>query len=274
MSFVNALLRPVFDAVLRPFSGLPPLVGLALVSLVGAVAMLLVFKATSNQPRLEAVKRQIHACLFEIRLYSDDLLAILRAQGEILRLNLRYLGLSLVPMFWMLVPLLLVVAQLQFHYGYEGLRPGQAFLVKVKLAAGPGAARPAVQIAAPAGLAVETPPVFAAAQGELAWRLRAVDWGEHQLALSVDGQDYSKSVQVARGIRRRSPERLAAGFLNELLYPAEPPLPAGGPVSAIAVTYPEATVSLLGWHVHWLIAFVLLSVVFAFALRSRFGVVL
>ena len=56
--------------------------------------MLIVFKKTSNQARLEAVKKQIHACLFELRLFSDDLPAILRAQGEILRHNLRYLGLS------------------------------------------------------------------------------------------------------------------------------------------------------------------------------------
>ena len=95
--------------------------------------MLLVFKATSNQPKLEAVKRQIHACLFEIRLFRDDVPAILRAQAEILRHNLNYLFLSLVPMLWMLVPLLLVIAQLQFHYGYRGLRPGEDFLVKVRL---------------------------------------------------------------------------------------------------------------------------------------------
>ena len=54
--------------------------------------MLLVFKKTSNQAKLEAVKRQIHACLFEIRMFSDDLPAILRAQREILRHNLRYIG--------------------------------------------------------------------------------------------------------------------------------------------------------------------------------------
>jgi Phosphoenolpyruvate phosphomutase len=41
-----------------------------------------------------------------------------------------------------------------------------------------------------------------------------------------------------------------------------------------SVQYPEATVSLLGWRVHWMVAFFVLSIVFAFALRGRFGVVL
>ena len=94
---VNAALRALFDALLLPFRSLPPIVGLLVVSLVVSIGMLLVFKRTSNQARLEAVKRQIHACLFEIRLFNDDLPAILRAQVEILRHNLRYLGLSLVP---------------------------------------------------------------------------------------------------------------------------------------------------------------------------------
>ena len=97
MSAVNALLRTVFDVLMSPFRSLPPIVGLLVVSLVAAVCMLLVFKKTSNQKKLEAVKRQIHACLFEIRLFNDDLPAILRSQMEILRHNLNYLRLSAVP---------------------------------------------------------------------------------------------------------------------------------------------------------------------------------
>jgi hypothetical protein len=274
VSALNALLRPTFDLLLRPLSGLPPMVGLVLVSLVAAVLMLLVFKATSDQPKLQAVKRQIHACLFEIRLFNDDLLAILRAQVEILRHNLRYLGLSLVPMLFMIVPLLLVIAQLQFHYGYEGLRPGQDFLVEVQLRGPDDGSRPPASLEAPVGLVVETPAVFIPSQRELAWRLRAMEWGDHQLLVRVDGQEYAKTVQVSADVERRSPVRLAAGFLNDLLYPAEGSLPKGSPVASISVQYPEATVSLLGWRVHWMVAFFVLSIVFAFALRGRFGVVL
>jgi uncharacterized membrane protein (DUF106 family) len=133
MAYVNAVLRPLFDLLLAPFAGLPPIVSLLVVSLLTAVAMLVVFKRTSDQTALAAVKRRIHAGLFEIRLFNDDLRAILRAQGEILRHNLTYLRLSLVPMVWILPPLVLVIAQLQFHYGYEGLRPAEEALLRVDL---------------------------------------------------------------------------------------------------------------------------------------------
>jgi len=284
VSAVNALLRTVFDVLMSPFRSLPPIVGLLVVSLVAAVGMLLVFKATSNQPKLEEVKRQIHACLFEIRLFNADLVAILRAQAEILRHNLSYLRLSAVPLLWMIVPFVLVIAQLQFHYGYRGLQPGQDFLVKVQLKDGwetsaalapsPVSTRPAASLEAPRGLRVETPAVWIPSQRELAWRLRAEEWGDYDLSLTLGGRQYSKTVQVSPGVRRRSPVRFAPSLLNELLYPAEDPLPKDAPISAIILGYPEGSVSVFGWGVNWLILFFLLSAAFAFALRGRFGVTL
>jgi uncharacterized membrane protein (DUF106 family) len=271
---VNAALRAVFDLALLPFRSLPPLAGLAVVSVVVAVGMLLVFKRTSNQARLEEVKRQIHACLFELRLFSDDLPAILRAQAEILGHNLRYLGLSLVPMLVMLLPIVLVVAQLQFHYGYRGLRPSEDFLFKVQLKEGHADARPDAALEAPAGLSVATPPVWIPSERELAWRLRAEQWGDYVLKVRLDGQEYAKTTQVSRDVRRRSPVRLEPGLLNQLLYPAEDPLPADSPVSSISVAYPEEDVSVLGWPVNWLVLFVVLSIAFSFALRKRMGVTL
>jgi uncharacterized membrane protein (DUF106 family) len=284
VSAVNALLRSVFDLLLYPFRSLPPIVGLLAVSLLAAVGMLLVFKATSNQPQLDAVKRQIHACLFEIRLFNDDLPAILRAQMEILRHNLNYLRLSAVPMLWMIVPFVFVIAQLQFHYGYRGLTPGQDFLVKVQLkdkwqtSAGVAGTlvptRPAASLQAPPGLKVETPAVWIPSQRELAWRLRAEEWGDYNLALQLGDKEYSKTVQVSTAVRRRSPVRLEPGLVNELFYPAEDPLPKQSPIAAITLGYPEGSVSVFGWAINWLVFFFVVSALFAFALRGRFGVTL
>jgi hypothetical protein len=271
---VNAALRAVFDALLFPFRPLPALAGLLVVSAAAAVLMLIVFKKTSNQAKLDAVKRQIHACLFELRLFSDDVPAILRAQGEILRHNLRYLGLSAVPMVVMLVPLVLVIAQLQFHYGYRGLHPADEFLLKVRLKEGHADARPQVALEAPPGLAVVTPAVWIPAERELAWRLRAEQWGDYDLKLRLDGREYDKSAQVSREVRRRSPVRLEPTLVNQLLYPAEDPLPADGAVSSITVGYPETDVRVLGWSVNWLVLFMVLSVALAFALRKPLGVTL
>jgi hypothetical protein len=271
MSYVNAALRPLFDLLLAPFAGVPPIVSLLLVSLLTSIGMLAVFKRTSNQAALSDVKRRIHAGLFEIRLFNDDLRAILRAQSEILRTNLTYLKLSLVPMFWILPPLVLVIAQLQFHYGYEGLRPGDTTLLEVDLE--PGAVeegvRPAARLDLPEGLRAEGAEVWIPAEDQLAWRLAAEADGSYEIGITVNGADpITKTVRVTDRTVRLSPVRVDPGFISQLMDPAEPPLPADGPIQAIHLAYPDRTISVLGFGLHWMIPFFVLSIAFAFALRG------
>ena len=274
MSVLNAALRLAFDLLLAPFAGLPPIVSLVVVSLLVSVLMLVVFKRTSNQAALALVKRKIHAGLFEIRLFNDDLRAIVRAQNEILRHNLTYLRLSLWPMVFLLPPLVLVIAQLQFHYGYEGLRPGQRALLEVDLAReAPGGARPRARLDVPAGLRAETDAVWIKAESQLVWRLVAERDGDYDLGLEIDGAPrLTKTVRVTPRTVRLSPERVDSGFLSQLLYPAEPPLPSGSPVRAVRLSYPQREVEVLGYGMHWMIPFFALSIVFAFALRGLFKV--
>ena len=289
MELLNTVLRTLVSALLWPFRGLPPLVGLTVVSLLTAVGMLLVFKATSNQGGIAAVKRQIHACLFEIRLFNDDLRAILRAQGELLRHNLRYLKFSLVPLLWMIVPLFLLIAQLQFQYGYEPLAPGRQAIVEVVLAEGweealppeaveviDGFPRPAAELVAPEGVRVETAGVWAPDVREMSWRLSGERPGDYELAVELGGRTYGKGLRVATEERVAaagllSPIRPPRSTLQQLVYPAEPPLPKG-PVKSISVSYPGAEVWFFGWDTHWMVVFFILSIVFAFALRNRLGV--
>ena len=274
MSIVNAILRAVVDGLLFPFRGLHPLVGLTVVSLLTSVLLLIVFKKTSNQKALEAVKRKIHACLFEIRLFNDDFRSIFRAQLEILRHNLTYLRYSTVPMIWTLPPLVLLIAQLQFHYGYESLRVGVPALVKATVGASDTGSKPAIQLEGSGpGLEIQEPPVWIPSLREMAWRIEPRTAGDYELRIVNGSESVTKSVRVMDGsdsVVRRSPLRVR-GFLDELLYPAEAPLPSDA-FESIAVTYPEADVDVFGFELHWMIVYFVLSITFAFLLRGTFKV--
>jgi uncharacterized membrane protein (DUF106 family) len=290
MLILNAIAGRSIDLLLFPFRQLPPIVGLAVVSLATAVAMLLIFRKTSDQRRLAAEKRQLQAAIYEIRLFNDDMRAILRAQGEILRRNVTYLRLSLVPMLWIIVPLALVIGQLQFHYGYSGLRSGQSVLVKAQLrrasAAGSGDSSP-VQNPPSAGewgrdavleagdhVDVETPAVWIPSTNEIIWRIAPKAAGEYELQVRVGHAGFTKTLRVSDAVARTSPVRLERGFLNQLLFPAEPPLPDGGPLTAVTVAYPERRIRVFDWELHWMIVYFLLSMVFAFTLRKPLNVTL
>lgn len=272
MSLINTPLRALFDALLYPFRGLSPWVTLIPISLATAIVLLLIFKRTSNQDALTAVKAKITAGLFEIRLFNDDLRTMFKAQGQILRRTLTYMRLSLVPMLWTLPPLILVIAQLQFHYGYDGFEPGESTQLQVVLKpdAVP-AGKPQVRVDAPEGLTVIEPAVWIPSLREMAWRVDVDERGAYDLDISMGAAAASKSVDATEIIVRRSPFRVR-GFLDELIYPGEAALPADSPFESITIRYADAAVNFLGFGIHWLIVFFVLSMAFAFALRKPFGV--
>lgn len=273
MRILNSLVGGLVEVLLFPFRQMPPLVGLAIVSVLTGVGMLLVFRATSNQPAIKAIRRRISASVFEMRLFNDDPRTILAAQADVFRHTLRYVGLTFVPVLWMIVPLVLVLIQLQFHYGYRGLEVGRAAIVKVTLRDPSASAASALALDPGSGVTVETPRLWIPAQREATWRIVAESPGEHVVTVRVGEDRFEKTINVSEAIVPRAPVR-PSGLWGQVVHPVETPLPGNAVVESIAVTYPERMVSLFGWETHWLVVFFLLSIVAAFALQRPFKVAL
>ncbi len=213
--------------------------------------------------------------------------AIMSAQRDIFRYNLSYLRLSLRPLLFMIVPFVLIIAQLQLHYGYQGLAVDEPVIVKVTLVApegpgdvvgagGGGAAAllsppPDVQLDVPQGLRLDTPRLWIPSLNEAAWRLVPEAPGSYELGIRVGSATFTKSVVVGSQGGKRSPLR-TDNLLDQILYPGEPGFPSGAGVASIEVMYPEGTVNFFGWHTHWLIPFFIITVALAFALKKPLGV--
>jgi hypothetical protein len=271
MSAANSIIVALLDIALSPFRDVSPLAGLAVVSAAAAMLMLLVVRATSNQTRLAAVKRSIQACVFEVRLFGDDARAIFRALGEMLRHNLTYLRLSLVPLLWMALPFGFLLVHLDGYYGVGELMPGRQVLVKVRMA---GAASSAPELMAPDGVRIETPAVWIPSLREAVWRVVVERPGSYELNITTGSATVTKQLSAMSGIVRRSPVRPDGRIFEQLRFPAERPLPGNSGIESVTVTYPSREISVLGWDVHWLVVFFMLSMAFAFALRSPLKVVI
>ena len=276
MSLLNRALVQLFDLLVLPFRGMPALVGLTVISALVSAGMLLAFARISDQEALDQIKRRITAGVYEIRLYKDDLRTIFSAQFMTFRHTLTYFRLSMVPMLWIMLPIVIVVVQLQFQYGYQPLQPGESTLVTVELTE-EGAAAVAetdgrgVTLEAPQGVRVETPVVWIPSLREAGWRVSAESSGDHELVVHIGDENVTKSLRVSGTTALRSPVR-PSGLLGQMIYPAERPLRGGSAVEAIRVGYADADINLLGWETHWLIAFFILTMVFAFALAKPMGV--
>jgi hypothetical protein len=271
MALINGICGALLDAFLKPLAPIGVEGGLIAVSLVTSLVVLLVFRASSDQQQLAAVKRQIQADLFEIRLFRHDLRAMAQAESAVLRHNLRYLTLSFTPVVWLIVPALLIGGQLQAHFAYTGIRPGEPVVVRVQLEPG---TRPALDLDAPPSLAVETPAVWMPPTNQIVWRIRPLVEGDYRLTFkSVVGR-YEKTLHVGDGLARRSPERAGSGWIDQVFHPWEPPLPPMAPLSAILVDYPDYRVHVFGLACPWLVGYLLLSAFFTLLLRRPLHVVI
>jgi len=271
MTTLNALLVRVADAVLAPLAGLSPLAVITGAALATALVVLAAMRATSDQAALAAVKRRIHAALLEMRLYNDDLRALLRAQGEVVRHNLRYVGLSLVPLVVTAIPLTLAIAQMQAWYGYDGLPPGQATTITATVADGvtalPRLESPAVEVVGPAR--------YFPTRREVVWRVVPRQPGPTTVRLvTADGLAIEKTLYVGGAVARRSPTRERPDLVQQLLYPSEAPIDGGLAVHAVTVPYPERALDVAGLQIHWLVAYFVLSIAWVLLLRGPMGVVI
>lgn len=273
MWIFNSAFGKIFDILFLPFRNMSPWVAMILMSFLTGFLMLFVFKWTSNQKGIRKVKNKIKAHLLELRLFKDNLGLSLRAQGNILRCNLRYIGYSAKPMAVMIIPLVLIIIQLNFWFGYESLSPGEPSILKIKLKENQNPLEARVEIEPSSALVMDDYPLRIEEAHEIDWRFYAREPGIHRLSISIDGKTIDKKISVAqKPLSKISPLKPGKDFLKQALYPTEPPLNGDLPVQEIEVRYPTKNMNLFGWGIHWLIVYFVLSIVFGFALKGIFKV--
>ena len=266
MGVFNAILTRAFDLILAP-SSYHPWAGMAAVSLLTGVVLLLIFRYASNQRGIRAAKDRIISDLLEVLLYRDELAVVLRAQLRLAKDNLRYLGHALVPLIFMMPPVLALLVQVDLRYGHRPLREGERAILAVRLRSD-DTRLDDVSLTAPAGLEVETAGLRIPTIREVDWRLRAAAPGRYRVQVAVGEEKLFKEIVVEDQGGRVSSRRVGGCLWQQFLNPGEPPLPANGPVAWVKVSYPSAHLSLFGWRLHWVWAWLILSMAFGYALKG------
>ncbi len=242
---LNGIVNRLFDAGLS----LPGVLGrsaeMAAVALLLGVVTAAVFHRLADRSALGAARRELRAGLLEIWLYRHDPGLVLRAEGHLLRANLRYLR-GLIP------PLLLsaalaapVLVQSWHRFGLEPAPPGAQVLLTAELE--PGAGDPAwPELVWEAGKGEVTAVVREPSVNRIVWRLRPQESRVHSLGLvGPSGTEaFPLFVGAVRGSiaasRESDPWRL-------LLHPRGPPLPADSGLRRVWVEYPRSGTERLIW---------------------------
>jgi hypothetical protein len=270
IAILNRLLTNAFTLLFWPFQNLNPVWALLFISFLTGIVMLWVFGKVSNQKAIERLRNQTRGNLLGVLLYQHDLKVVLRLHGLILRDTLFYLGHTLLPMLVLTVPLVPVLAQLNLFFSSRPLQPGEAAVVKLKL--NDLAAVPAeVNLEGNSAVKVETPGIHIPSEREIAWRIRAAQLGTGRLIFRIGQETVEKEVRVG-GRWGAASARKTGNWLDLLLYPGEEPLQPGQSAKSIEVRYQPLSLTVMGWSLHWLILFFILSIAVSFAFKGVLGV--
>jgi hypothetical protein len=272
MQAFNQISSSVFDVFMAPFGHEPAAFDLLLWPALMGVLAIAVYKAVSNQKALKRVKGQISMRLLEIRLFSHDIGQVLRSTGMILVKNTLYMGNHMLPMAVMLLPFVIIMAQLVANYAYRPAPAGAVELLHVRLDPAAGVASEKVSLELPDGVVLDAPPVKTA-DHQVFWRLRAEQPGDFVLGVAVGDELYPKGWAVG-GEARKVPVKRLRG-LEAILYPGEEALPGGGPLLSIELPMHSRSLGPLPTGelgiVLWTLVF---SLAAGFAVKGLFGVTL
>src|SRR5882762_9242188 len=157
VALLNTVLTFLFGLVHGAVKWLGPFWSLFVISALGGILLVWIFGKVSNQAAIQKTRNRLSAELIALRLFKDDLRVFFGIQGQVLVWTLKYLRHSLVPMLILMVPALIILIQLNLHYGLRPLAIGESALVKVKLR-DPAALTSGAEVTlqAPPNLKVET----------------------------------------------------------------------------------------------------------------------
>ena len=274
---INYFLTRGCDLLLAPLAKLPPFWGIFFLSLATSLFVLAVYRAVSSPKKVKETKNQIKANILAIRLYRDFWKTIVSSFFKSLYYTGKYFVLNLAPLLLVLPLMFLLFVQMDIRYGMRPFRPGESIQVKARFHGDIGAVDAAIGSNPHFQAAMN--PVYIHALREVDWKLKAGANGSTAIAVTIDGTTVGKDLVIdggqptqRLGLRALSNKKMAASSLAHFIYPAEKLLAPPTPLKSISVQYPARSISFLGFHAHWLVYYLVLTMVIALALKKRFGV--
>ena len=253
--------------MLKPFENGHAHAGMVFISVITGAVMLFLFKLTSNQEAMKEVKNRISAYFLEMRLYKDDISTVMASQRRILRANMQYMKLAVVPALVMIVPVILIMIQLNLRYSHTGLEVGQSAIVKAKVAESIDVLTHGIRLVPSEGIAKASPAVRIPSLGEIDWKIKVTKPGIHKITID-DGANQvvlpvfatTRNVPIYTSFRKPS--------LHETIFnPGAPRLPEQSGFASIEITYPEMSFDWRLFRLSWLWSFLFISMAFGFFLK-------
>jgi hypothetical protein len=270
---LNAFSKPTPTAgtALFQFSLLTsPLAIVVALSLVVGLLMVVLFGYTSDQKAIGVAKDQLKAHLLAVRLYRDQIPVVMGSYGKILRSTGRYLKLAFKPLLYVIIPITLLIMQVDRYLGATPIPLNAPFLMTVRMTGSDALTDVTVDL--PPEITITAPPVHVMADNEIVWRLVGDKVGRYDVKIIAAGESATKSVCVGSSLARISTVRLRGQFWERMFSSAEPALAGNSSIESISINYPDRNIEVGGYGINWIWLFFVLSMIAGFIFKELLGI--
>jgi hypothetical protein len=247
-----------------------PLAIVVVLSLVVGLLMVVLFGYTSDQKAIGIAKDQLKAHLLAVRLYRDQIPVVMGSYGKILRGTGRYLRLAFKPLLYVIIPITLLMVQMDRYLGATPISTGASFLLTIRTAASDPLDDVILDL--PPEITMTAPRVHIPAENEIVWRLAGSREGKYEVKVVAAGQSAAKTVCVGGGLPRISTIRLRGHFWERMFSSAEAALPESSAIESISINYPDRNIEIAGYGINWIWLFFILSMVAGFIFKELLGI--
>jgi hypothetical protein len=227
----------------------------------------------SNPDKIKDAKDKIKGYILAIRIYRDHWKVLLLSFFKSLFYTLKYFALNFGPILFILPILFFVFAQMEMRYGYRPFKHGEETIIKIKFNNSIDIDDLNIKIKNRLPMKTEFP-VFINALNEIDYKMKVVSDKTDFLRIIINDREYKKRISIdtknhskALGIKKYFESSWAT-----FLYPSEYEKIDNSEIKSISVKYPPYRIDFLGTHWHWLIHYLLWTLIIVLALKNRFGV--
>ena len=245
--YYNRLANYAFDACMAPLAALGRWAEIFGVAAVLGIVVSLIFAALVRRERLRQARDELWAALFEVWLYRREPLLVWQAQLALLKANLRYNSILLVPVVLSLLASAPLLIQAHYRFAFAPIPSGaETLLTAVSARPADDMAQMDCKLEWVQGAGVLSPSVREPVLHRLVWRLRPEGSGKHVLRLTGCGQTVEFPLYVGDFAGSIAPAR-QVGVLAHFFSPRALPLKDDSGWGRIYVEYPRAGIERLVW---------------------------
>ncbi len=239
-------LETILDPILGWSLNMPLWLAILILSFLISLVITVVYRFATDQKEMKRLKEKTKKFQKEMRSHRDDPKKLAKIQKEAMSVNMTYMGKSLKPTLYTMIPLLFIFLWMNNAFALEMVAPEQPVLVTAYLDV-PDRITIETNLSVVGELTKET------VERQVSWRVSGPA-GEHPVVyISSDGERASHVVVID--------ERPHSTVLSQ-----------NSPFTRTEVAYQKSTpfgdVSLFGYNPGWLFTYILFSIVFSIGLRK------